>query len=77
MIQELKDYFNSIDLPTEPVYLDPSARINNVRHFLKSHFSALEIDPGSKVNEPMISRLVKLKEILSENTPPPTDSEPN
>jgi hypothetical protein len=67
MIQELKDYFNSIDLPIEPVYLDPSARINNVRDFLKSHFAALEIDPSSKVNEPILSRLIKLKEILSNN----------
>lgn len=73
MIQELKDYFNSIDLPTEPVYLDPSARINNVRHFLKSHFSALEIDPGSKVNEPIVSRLIKLKEILSANEQNPSE----
>lgn len=70
MIQELKDYFNSIELPNEPVYLDPSCRINNVKHFLKSHFSALDQDPDSKVNEPIKSRLIRLKEILSNNNLP-------
>lgn len=64
MIQELKDYFNSIELPIETVYLDPSARINDVTLFLKSHFKALEENPDSKVNEPIKSRLLKLKEIL-------------
>ncbi|TKC04350.1 DUF6965 family protein [Pedobacter frigoris] len=66
MIQELKDYFNSIEIPKEPVYLDPSARINDVGLFLKSHFKALEENPDSKVNEPIKSRLVKLKEILEQ-----------
>lgn len=66
IIQELKDYFNSIDLPTEPIYLDPSARINNVKQFLNSHFRALEENPDSKVNEPIKSRLIKLKEILEQ-----------
>lgn len=64
MIQELKNYFNSIEIPKESVYLDPSARINDVALFLKSHFKALEENPDSKVNEPIKSRLLKLKEIL-------------
>ncbi len=68
MIQELKDYFNSVELPTEPIYLDPSARINDIPFFLKSHFRALEENPDSKVNEPIKLRLIKLMEILDRRT---------
>lgn len=64
MIQELKDFFNSITLPEGTIYLHPSTKINDIRFFLKSHFKALENDPYSKVNAPIIDRLKKLKEIL-------------
>lgn len=64
MIQELKEYFSSIEIPNGPIYLHESTRINDVGHFLKSHFKALEENPDSKVNEPIRHRLLKLREIL-------------
>jgi hypothetical protein len=66
MIQELKDYFNSIEIPTEPVYLHASTKIDDVRFFLNSHFNALEHNPDTKVNAPMIDRLILLKTILEQ-----------
>jgi len=66
-IQEFKDYFASLELPTTPIYLDASAKIIDVPHFLESHFKALEINPDSKINVPIKERLIKLRGILSNN----------
>jgi len=66
-IDALEEYFKSIALPSGSVYLHPSTRINDVPFFLESHFSALRLDPTSKMNIPIYDRLVALKALLEDN----------
>lgn len=63
-LSELQEYFKSKELPTGPFKLNESTTINDLPHFLNSHFSPLLIDPYSKVNQPLLSRLIELKQVL-------------
>ncbi|WP_431311642.1 DUF6965 family protein [Pedobacter albus] len=60
-ILQLEEYFNSIELPEGPFKLNDSAVIENVPSFLNSHFGPLRKDPTSRVNQPLIWRLLELK----------------
>ncbi len=63
-ILELEEYFKSIQLPSGPIQLNPSATIADVRHFLNSHFGPLKTDGETTVNLPLKHRLIELKELL-------------
>lgn len=66
-IPELKAWFASVEHPQAPLYLNPATKINDVKHFLDSHFYPLEINPNSKINEPILERLLAFKLLIEAN----------
>lgn len=66
-ISELEEWFRNAPMPEEPLYLNPSTKVNNIQHFLESHFAPLRIDPNSKVNAPLLDRLKDLKLLIESN----------
>ena len=66
-IPELEQWFKSVELPPAPIYLNPATKINNVEHFLESHFSPLRNSPITKVNEPLLDRLLAFKLLIESN----------
>ncbi len=66
-IKELEDWFNSHPLPQPPVYLNNATKVNDIKQFLESHFAPLRIDPNSKVNQPLIDRLLDMKLLIEAN----------
>jgi hypothetical protein len=66
-IAELEAWFKTAPMPEEPLYLNPATKVNNIGHFLESHFAPLRLDPNSKVNEPLLCRLKDLKLLIESN----------
>lgn len=66
-LQELEHWFQNAQLPEAPILLNPSTKINNVQHFLESHFYPLKLNPNSKINEPLLDRLLALKLLIESN----------
>jgi hypothetical protein len=63
-IAELKSYFVSIELPTQPITLNQYSTIKNCSQFLESHFTTLKANNGNRYFLPFLSRLNELKTIL-------------
>jgi hypothetical protein len=66
-LRELEAWFQNTELPEAPILLNPSTKINNVQHFLESHFYALKLNPSSKINEPLLDRLLDFKLLIESN----------
>ncbi|RZK17232.1 MAG: hypothetical protein EOO43_13695 [Flavobacterium sp.] len=66
-LNELEDWFQNTQLPEAPILLNPSTKIDNVQHFLDSHFYALKLNPNSKINEPLLDRLLAFKLLIESN----------
>lgn len=64
-IEELENYFDSVELPTEPIRIDPCGTINNIPYFIEGHFSAVKANNGKRVYLPYLNRLQDLKRILA------------
>lgn len=63
-ITELKTYFSSITLPTQPVRLNRCSEIQNVSLFIKSHFATLQGSNRKPAFLPYLDRLQELKQLL-------------
>ena len=66
-INDLEAWFQKTELPEAPIMLNPATKINNVQHFLESHFYALKLNPNSKINEPLLDRLLAFKLLVESN----------
>lgn len=66
-IAELENWFNTNPMPPEPVMLNPATRINDIQHFLQSHFYPLKLDPANKINLPLLDRLLDFKLLIESN----------
>jgi hypothetical protein len=64
-IVELENYFKSIELPTQPVMLNPHSTIKDCSLFIKSHIATAKANNGKRVFLPYLNRLQELKQILS------------
>ena len=67
-ISELENYFESIDIPTQPVKLNSYSTITNCTLFLRSHFSAVKDNNGNETFLPYLNRLKELKQVLTINS---------
>ena len=65
-IEELTEYFKQAQLPSNPVQLHPSHRINDVELFLNSHLLPLQGQklPLSKILQPIYDRLMEFKDYI-------------
>ncbi|RYY52103.1 MAG: hypothetical protein EOO09_22270, partial [Chitinophagaceae bacterium] len=59
--------FNTAPMPPEPVMLNPATRINDIQRFLGSHFHPLKTQPGNKINQPLLDRLLDFKLLIESN----------
>ena len=67
-ILNLETYFESIELPKEPIQLNKGSTITNVGLFIDSHFKTIKANNGNKTFLPYLSHLNQLKQVLSTNT---------
>ena len=67
-IAELENYFKNIELPTQPIKLNKCSTITDCSLFIESHFAAVKGNNGNKTFLPYLSRLQKLKQILTINS---------
>ncbi len=66
-VNDLEAWFKAVELPKPPVLLFPGTEIADVNKFLEAQFTALKVDPGSKVNVPVIYRLKAFKLLIESN----------
>jgi hypothetical protein len=66
-INELKNYFASVELPTQPVKLNPYSTITNCSLFIESNFSTVKANNGKRTFLPYLNRLQELKQVLTTN----------
>lgn len=66
-VQELEDWFKSVELPKPPIMLFPGTEIADLDKFLEVHFAALKANPDSKANVPVWHRLRALKLLIESN----------
>ena len=64
-ITELENYFNSINLPNNPVYLCQGNTITNISLFLKGHFTVLKANNSHRLMIPYFDRIKQLKLVLN------------
>lgn len=63
-LESLKEFFNSSDLPKEPIMLNQCTRIDNIELFIKTHLSIAEENNKNQRYLPYFERLKQLKKIL-------------
>jgi hypothetical protein len=63
-LPEIEAFFNSIELPTEPINLNVTETIIDCKKFVKSHLEYLKGQKGNKVYLPYYNRLIQLYKIL-------------
>lgn len=66
-ITELEQFFNSINLPAEPVKLSPEGTITDIAKFIETHLSFVKANNGKAVYFPYLERLQELKQYLTIN----------
>jgi len=66
-ITELENYFASIELPTQPVKLNPYSTITDCFLFIESHFATVKANNGKRTFLPYLNRLQELKQVLTTN----------
>jgi len=64
---ELENYFNSITLPDEPIFLNSCTKIDNISLFVSSHLALIKNYGNNKISIPCINRLQECKKILETN----------
>lgn len=66
-IAELEKYFVAIELPTQPVKLNPWSTIEDCSLFVESSFETVKRNNGTQIFLPYLDRLKELKKILNES----------
>ncbi|MGX1025268.1 DUF6965 family protein [Psychroflexus sp. MBR-150] len=67
-ITQLENYFDSVELPTNPIKFNQCSRIIDVSKFIESHLNTVKANNGNKTYKPYLNRLQELKEILTINS---------
>ncbi len=60
-IEELENYFRSIELPTQPVKINRCSTIEDCSLFIESHFATVKRNNGNSTFLPYLKRLQELK----------------
>lgn len=63
-LNELETFFNSVDLPTEPIKLNQCTTIIDVQKFVRINLMTLKAQKGNKAFMPYYHSLVELYKIL-------------
>lgn len=63
-IAELENYFECIELPTQPIQLNQCMTIYDCSKFVESHFATVIGNNGNEIFLPYLERLRELKEVL-------------
>ncbi|WP_396181506.1 DUF6965 family protein [Flavobacterium sp.] len=66
-IEELENYFKSIELPTQPVILNSCKKISNCSSFIETNIATVKANNGKSTFLPYLNRLQELKQILTIN----------
>lgn len=66
-MDELEQWFKSVELPIAPLYLNPATKINDVELFLESHFSPLPSGQITTISQPLLDRLLAFKLLIESN----------
>ena len=66
-IKELVTYFNSIELPTEPIKLNKFSTIMDCSLFIDTHLATVKANNGNETFLPYLNRLQELKQVLTIN----------
>jgi len=64
-IQKLDDFFKLVKLP-KSIQIGPGETLTDVPRFLESHFAIVKSFPDVSIYEVFYLRLLKIKELLSE-----------
>ena len=67
-ISELENYFENIELPTQPVKLNRCSTITDCSLFIESHFATVKGNNGNRTFLPYLNRLQELKQVLTINS---------
>ena len=62
-IEELEKYFDSIELPNGPIYLNDCTTISDISIFIDSHLAIVKSNNGREKFKPYLKRLRELKRI--------------
>ena len=65
-VDELENYFKKIQLPKEPIQLDSSGTITDVKKYVEVNLRAAKLHNGERTYRPYFERLLKLKQYLSD-----------
>ena len=63
-IAELENYFNSIEIPTQPIKLNACITITDCSLFIESHFLTVKANNGKRTFLPYLNRLQELKQVF-------------
>lgn len=64
-ISKLETYFETIELPTQPIKLNSYTTIKNVSYFIKTHIATIKANEGKITFTPYIERLNQLQQLLN------------
>ena len=64
-ITEFETFFAGIELPTQPIKLNPYGTIINCSLFIESHLATVKANNGKRIFLPYFNRLQELKQTLS------------
>jgi hypothetical protein len=67
-INELKEYFAGISLPSHPVKLNDHTTITNISQFIEGHISTIQANDGRERFRPYLNRLQEIKQIILHGT---------
>lgn len=63
-LEELEQFYASVELPPGPVMLTPHERITDLAYFINASLTALKANEGKKAYFPYSLRLDKLRTLL-------------
>ena len=64
-ITDLRAFYNSIEIPSEPIQLKQGETITDCFKFIKSHITIVKANNGKEKYKPYLDRLQELKKKLS------------
>jgi hypothetical protein len=66
-IAELESFFNSVQLPSDPIRLDKCSQVTDIRLFIKSHLSIVKGQNGNERYRPYLDRLNEIRDMINLN----------
>jgi len=66
-ILELEEFFAATTLPTIPIQLNKSGKVNDAKKFIETHLTFVKNNSGKEKYLPYLNRLYEIKSYLSQN----------